>query len=123
MTDDIHKWSRKNWDRVPELVRIDCLNELKAQIPNEIIQHWCDQYQAGEVIGSDDDSFHLGAGMAVRNYLRKQLTDGELPDVVGPDGGYAPGQKVRNWDDFYLGALQELCEKILHNGHSHPYGR
>jgi hypothetical protein len=61
------------------------------------------------LIGGDEPWFHsLGAGMAVRNLLRRQYTDGELPPVK-----YDDGSEYRNWDDFYLGALMDLCSTAI----------
>lgn len=116
MSTELVKWSRKNWNKIPQLVRNDCLNELRAAVPTPVLQHWLNQHRAGQEIGSDDEFFHHSVGQTVRNVLRKQLTDEKLPPVVGPDGGYPKGEKVRNWDDFYMGALQELAERSTMNG-------
>lgn len=107
MIDDIDKWCRSNWDKIPDLIRQDCLNELRAHVPADVLRKWKAQHTAGEGIGDDDPFFHHGAGMAVRNVLRKQLLDEELPPVHIL--GYPP-EGARNWDDYYTGALQELCE-------------
>jgi hypothetical protein len=48
--------------------------------------------------------FHFSEGMAVRNLLRDVLRDEQLPPVEYPVG------PMRNWDDYYMGALDELLE-------------
>ena len=60
---------------------------------------WKDQHARGISIGSDEGVFHFGTGMWVRNLLRDQLTDGELP--------YPP-----DWDDYYMGALAAVVERF-----------
>lgn len=102
---DLEKWSRDNWNKLPDLVRQDCLAELRAQVPAEILAEWKVQHAAGREIGGH--MFHFLGGMAVRNILRAQLTDGELPPAHSEN---YPPEGARNWDDYYIGALQELCE-------------
>ena len=48
--------------------------------------------------------------MQIRNRLRDQLLDMELPVVTVDHEGksYGPSQ---NWDDYYTGALDELLER------------
>lgn len=111
--EDLIAFSKRNWNRVPKLVRQDCVNHLKAKIPVKLIDIWKQEYKDGVPIGSRTPGFHFNLGMAIRNCLRDQLTDGELPPVVGPDGGYPEGEEVRNWDDFYLGALVALVEQEM----------
>lgn len=105
--DEIHKWCRANWDKLPAMVRQDCLNELRAHVWPDLMRKWKAQHAAGQHIGDDDPFFHHGVGMQVRNLLRKQLTDEELPPAFGPN---YPPEGAKNWDDFYTGALEELCE-------------
>lgn len=105
--DDLGRWCRANWDMLPELIRKDCLAELRSKVPPEMMAKWKAQHAAGEEIGSDDIFFHHGNGMAVRNILRKQLRDLELPAVHSPN---YPPEGAKNWDDYYTGALQELVE-------------
>lgn len=107
MSDALDKWCRANWDKLPALIRQDCLNELRAQVPADILAKWKAQHAAGKGIGDDDPFFHHGNGMVVRNILRRQFTDEELLPVHIK--GYPP-EGARNWDDYYVGALQELCE-------------
>ena len=48
----------------------------------------------------------------VRNVLRQVMPDSDLPLIqykYGPDKDPA-----QNWDDFYTGALEQLCESRLH---------
>ncbi len=111
MDDKLRKWCRANWDKVPELVRNDCLNHLEGWITPAIIVDWKKQ-------GYDrhDGTFHhFGGGMQIRNRLRDMLTDGELPEVeFDPDNNpYGPS---KNWDDYYTGALDEFLERHNDDG-------
>ena len=93
-----------NWKRVPELIRKDCIDHLDGWIPKETIREW-------KTNGYDEPGFHLlGGGMQIRNRLRDQLLDMELPVVTVDHEGksYGPSQ---NWDDYYTGALDELLER------------
>lgn len=110
LTTDIYGWCRSNWSRVPEDQRRVCVDHLRSVVPEEAITLWKGQLSRGEEIGSNVMGWHFAGGMAVRNTLRDVMPDSMLPPVIGPDGGYLPGEKVRNWDDFYTGALEELCE-------------
>lgn len=108
---DLRAWCRANWDRVPEGQRKLCLEHLRTYVTDEYLDKWRAQRARGEEIGSDVTAFHFfGGGMQIRNVLREVLPDDQLPAVVGPDGNYPPGEVVRNWDDFYTGALEELVE-------------
>ena len=123
--DEHDKWQRANWDKVHPMVRQDCLDGLRAEIPARLMGILRAQHNAKQSLGSHDVFFHLGIGMRIRNILRNYLTDGELPevdyyhDIAGnmlepwekpPPQGFVL-TKARNWDDYYIGALQELCEK------------
>lgn len=107
---DLDIWCRANWDRAPAEQRAACVAHLRRFFPPEVRRLIKQQHAQGERIGSHDPCFHFGGGMAVRNALREVLRDEDLPPVVGPAGGYPEGQVVRNWDDFYMGALEELAE-------------
>lgn len=96
--------SLANWRRVPPHQRTLCIEHLRSFVPEHIQARWKRQLATGEPIGGP--GFHtLGGGMSVRNRLREILLDGDLPAVVQPDGADA-----RNWDDFYMGAIQEMLE-------------
>lgn len=106
---DLQQWSYNNWMKVPELIREDCLNQLRGWVPPDIIQVWKAELKAGKPIGGP--SFHiLGGGMSVRNRLRNALTDSELPPVKYPDGNL-----VHNWDDYYMGAIQQFIEETVND--------
>jgi hypothetical protein len=99
--DDFYKKSRDNWDKVPTEIRRRCLDALRAEISPETLVAWKMQHRSGErFVG------HFSNGAGVRNILRRYVRDGELPPVIYP-GGFP----CTNWDDYYLGALQELVEK------------
>lgn len=110
MRGDLDVWCRSNWNRVPEEDRSACIEHLKNVLGPENVTRFSEQYARGERIGADIPGFHFGGGMAVRNALRKVLLDDRLPEVTQRDGS-----KSQNWDDFYLGTLEELCERELGN--------
>lgn len=100
----LKEWCRSNWDKLPDLVRKDCVDHLDAVISTEVKIRWKHQ-------GYDRPGFHMFyGGMAVRNFLREQLTDGELPEVTVDHEGKPYGPS-KNWDDYYTGAIDELLER------------
>jgi len=99
----LRTWCRANWDKVPEMIRRDCLDHLEAEVPAEALRSW-------KRNGYDNGLFHFSGGMAVRNILRDQLLDQELP-VVTEDQYGKPYGPSHNWDDYYTGALDELLER------------
>lgn len=106
--DELDRWSEANWALVPETVRKDCEDHLLEVVPDEVLKKWIDQRRRGVSIGSDDPRFHLSVGMAVRNCLRDQLTDGELPEITRDHKGRPYGPS-RNWDDYYFGVLAAIA--------------
>lgn len=98
--EELMKLSRENWLKIPEDKRKACLDHLRGWIPLDVIVHW-KEHGIGHfmVKGKDcrDPMFHLGGGMQVRNRLRDIVKDEDLP-----------GDK--NWDDYYMGALEELLK-------------
>jgi hypothetical protein len=104
-----HRRSIANWRLIPGEQRKLCLSHLKSTllVPPEILERWREQKRAGLMIGSDDpQQFHFGVGVAVRNRLRQIFPDRELPEVMF---GNRP---MRNWDDFYYGAIDELIDQL-----------
>jgi hypothetical protein len=81
----------RNWRSIPAAQREMCIEHLKAQIPDHVWRIW----------RSDGfpELFHMYHGMGVRNLLRDVLTDDKLP-----------GDK--NWDDYYMGCLHEIIERM-----------
>jgi len=104
-TGELEAWCIANWNKLPEEQRKACVELLDSSVPEEVKANWRRQAAAGMRIGSEDLRFHLGVGMAVRNTLRKLLTDDKLPPVNYPDEGV----KSQNWDDYYYGALDALA--------------
>jgi hypothetical protein len=96
--DDLDRQSDLHWATVPESDRRSCLAHLRKEVPPEVIDRWAATYARGNRVGSDDIRFHLGVGMAIRNALRDVLPDAKLPAA---DAGL-------HWDDYYVGALNEL---------------
>lgn len=104
MIDALRQWCRTNWDRIDPSIRKDCVDHLDNWIPKETIAHW-------KKDGYDLPGFHsFGGGMAIRNRLRGQLTDIELPEITIDHEGKPYGPS-KNWDDYYTGALDELLER------------
>lgn len=105
---ELQTTSYANWKKLPDLVRQDCINELKDKLPPWLVDRLKSDTKKGSHLGCHDPMFHFGNGMAIRNVLRNQLTDGELPPIIQPDG-----LSASNWDDYYIGALQEFIEQVL----------
>ena len=100
----LEKYSRDNWNKIPEDSRRKCVDHLRSAIPDESVALFCKQYKAGERFGADHLGWHFGGGMMVRNVLRQVMSDTELPPVKYED------ITAQNWDDYYTGALEQLCE-------------
>lgn len=101
MTDDLRQWCRNNWNKIDPLIRKDCVDHLEGWIPLEEIE-WLRGY-------NNEAFFHFSCGMAIRNRLREQYTDPELPVVeYNMEGGLYNAQ---NWDDYYTGAIDEFLER------------
>jgi hypothetical protein len=100
----IEAYSRQAWNRVPERWRLRCLAHLKSEMEKDsasrnILEGWRAAKRNGVPIGSTDSFFHFGVGMWVRNTLRDVLPDSDITDQSTP---------AVNWDDIYMGALDEL---------------
>lgn len=80
------------WAKVSPELRERMVDHLR-KLPNlqEVYEH------------RNDGSFHFTTGMNLRNYLRETITDRELPSF---DEYYGEGTNVRNWDDYYMHALE-----------------
>lgn len=104
---DIAATQAENWQLIPSSKRDVLLEDLRSFIPGDILTRWKSELKPGKTIMDvEGPMFHnLGGGMAIRNRLRSILKDDELPPITYPDG-----TPYRNWDDFYLGALQALVE-------------
>lgn len=92
------KWSRANWNKLPEAQRKACLDHLDGWIKRE-------QFEELRTYRFNPEFHHLGGGMRVRNRLREVLTDEKLPAVKYGE------LDAHNWDDYYQGALDELLER------------
>lgn len=96
--DDVSRFEDKNWLRVPEQRREDCVGRLASwlgDMPKDDLR---------EAIS--EPGFHMFGGMAVRNELREVMSDRELPPVKYPNGGF-----YSNWDDYYMAALRDYLER------------
>lgn len=116
--DNIDAWSYENWMKVPYLQRQACVAHLKTLAEPHILELWKRQHHAGKSIGSDNVRFHFSTGMSVRNALRDIIPDERLPSIKQKHisrrwWGFGPYQVAKNWDDFYMGALQDLVEQEL----------
>jgi hypothetical protein len=102
----LDSWSEENWAKVTEEQRKRCVKalrtELEAEVDRPLLDLWRDQYARGMQIGSDNPFFHMSPGMWIRNILRKEVEEGNLPWVE-----YPGGKLYKNWDDFYRAALRE----------------
>lgn len=100
---ELREVSRTNWNVLPKELREECLAHLQGWIPDEQVLEW-------KVFGFPRGFHLLGGGMQIRNRLRDVLRDEQLPPVEYPEG------PMRNWDDYYMGALDELMERYGHDG-------
>lgn len=112
----LEAWSEVNWERVPELIRRNVEEHVRAAVHDEapeLLLKWRDQHRRRIRIGSDDPMFHFRAGMALRNLCREQLTDMELPPVKVDDKGKpyncSSNMPGGNWDDYYFGVLAAIA--------------
>lgn len=106
---ELQKWSRENWNKVPAVKRQECIDHIRSKIRQSEMNVFINQHQAGIALGEGVEMFHFSYGMQMRNALRDVLLDGELPLVK-----YEHGQ-ARNWDDYYIGCLEELVEQEISN--------
>lgn len=95
------------WDAVDPDVKRRAVESLKMAISPEDfdqIRAGIDKHGKHEWIHKDPFDHHF-FGMRVRNWLRvnANIKDAELP---GFDAFYGEGTDVRNWDDFYVQALE-----------------
>jgi hypothetical protein len=96
---DPYSYREKQWAQVPEPIRKEVEQHVAAQLPADLLAKWRDQHARGERVGSDELSFHFGAGMAVRNLCRERLKDSEL-SAYGLWG---------EWDDYYRAVLAAIA--------------
>lgn len=109
--DKLDEWCLENFRKLTFRQRESCFQVLKVNTPGDMLAKWRDQYSRGMRIGSHDLGFHFGVGMQVRNKLRAVVRDEDLPPIQYPDG-----QLYRNWDDFYMGALQDFAVWVANQG-------
>jgi hypothetical protein len=102
LTDELGDVSYRNWMKLPDRIRRECLHELKSAVPADVFWKWLREYRAKGTIEEDNPSFHFDTGMAVRNILRQRLADSELSAI--------DGNECCDWDDLYIGALRELFD-------------
>jgi len=99
-SEKLQQVSTDNWNKIPKEKRDLCLNHLRTTIPEttmaELKKYW------------DAAGFHFAGGMWIRNKLREVMADDELPGIFYKDAG----AEMHNWDDFYMGALEELLKDV-----------
>lgn len=91
------EWYAARWADVPEVTKQRIVAHLRASIPADQLQ----QIGRRDAEGNLPAGWHFAGGMSVRNLLRQAVRDEELP--LAP---YPGGQSHRNWDDFYVQALE-----------------
>lgn len=101
---ELKTWCHANWMTIPAEQREKVLAHLRGWIKPG------DSRAARAHRG-----FHLlGGGMQIRNRIRDVMMDDELPGVMY-DGHSKP---MKNWDDYYTGALDDL--EAEENGNAPP---
>jgi hypothetical protein len=92
-------WYDARWQSIPAETRERIVGHLRANLTGGQLE------QIRELHSADPDRwahpFHLLGFMAVRNLLREIIRDDELPDAP-----YPGGETHRNWDDYYVQALE-----------------
>lgn len=101
--DELMQFSRANWQRLPSETREACVESLRTFIPADIRKSWKEHG-----IGHPEKAgFHiLGGGMQIRNRLRSVIKDAHLKPV-----DYGDGLMARNWDDYYMAAIEEAINE------------
>ena len=98
------EFQKANWQRIDEEKRKLLVADLKHWIPFNMMKELRDIAKAN----FDVPGFHFSGGMSIRNRLRMTMTDNQLPVVETYPNGEPYGQQ--NWDDFYMGAILEVCD-------------
>jgi hypothetical protein len=96
----LQEFAEKNWARVPEKKRKECVEYLRKIIIPMDQAELKKEFEDGKF----NPWFHFTSGIHVRNALRKVMKDDELPGVCYPGGG---DYEYKNWDDFYMAALRQ----------------
>lgn len=94
------------WERVDQDVKERSILALQKKLTPELSQQIRDHISKhGKNEWVHVDPFdHFFFGMQVRNELREAgILDAELPPF---DKYYGEGTNVRNWDDYYVQALE-----------------
>ena len=102
LKDELGERSYRNWIKLPDLIRRECLHELKSAVPANAFSRWLNEYRTRGTVEEDNPLFHFDMGMTVRNVLRRHLADSELSSI--------DGNECRDWDGLYVGALRELLD-------------
>ena len=93
------------WDKLPRDIKQRAVRHLQAHLSVKDAEYFG---QAYDKVGGHDWihevalGWHFGGGMALRNLLRLEVPDAELPglpEVYGHDYG-------GNWDDMYVQVLE-----------------
>ena len=70
--------SKERWAEVPEPIRKEVDQHVRARLPAEVLAKLHDLHTRGIPISSDSAFFHFGGGLAVRNLCRERLSDHKL---------------------------------------------
>jgi hypothetical protein len=94
------EWYDARWRSVPAEVRQAMVAHLRANIGARGME------QIREAAAADPHRWihtvgHHGTGTSVRNLLRRAF-----PDDVLPYAPYPEGKNYKNWDDYYVQALE-----------------
>lgn len=102
--DTLRETERAAWSKLPERLREECVQHLLEVLPPDLLSdvrhaiaahgaHWVEEIYRDEPL----HVFHFCEGMGIRNVLRDIVKDTELPSQC--------------WDDYYIPALEEACER------------
>lgn len=92
-------WYDARWAAVPEEMKRRVVAHLRDELGEEQLAAIREKHAANPEGWALP--YHMFAGMGVRNLLREVVRDGELPPAP-----YPGGEEQRNWDDYYVQALE-----------------
>ena len=95
--------SKERWAEVPEPIRKEVEQHVRARLPADVLAKLHDLHTRGIPISSDSAFFHFGGGLVVRNLCRERLSDHKLATFCMLGG---------DWDGCYIGVLAAIAASL-----------